>query len=100
VLRVADWMPALAGGEPRGARRFESVQDLERATGVRVLLPAYFPDTLGWPPARVRLALAHPPVASVRFIGRRAGGAELTVSQTLGGPGAIPEWLVARARSS
>jgi hypothetical protein len=85
LLRAADCAPAALGGEPRGLRRFETLQDVERATGVRVRLPAYFPDTLGWPPARIRLALGRPPVVCVQFAAASGG---LSAAARVGPPGA------------
>jgi len=54
-LRLADALPRVALGVPRGVVRAESVAELERATGWRVPLPSYFPDTIEWPPAESRL---------------------------------------------
>jgi hypothetical protein len=50
-LRVADAVPRLALGVPRGVRVASTVAELERLTGRRMSVPAYFPDTIEWPPA-------------------------------------------------
>ena len=55
ALRVADALPRAALDIPRGVRRAADVDELERASGRRMPVPAYFPDTLAWPPADARL---------------------------------------------
>jgi len=55
ALRVADALPRAALDIPRGVSRAADVEGLERASGRRMPVPAYFPDTLGWPPAEARL---------------------------------------------
>ena len=54
VLRVADALPRVALGVPRGVERASDVAGLERASGLRMPVPAYFPDSLEWPPAELR----------------------------------------------
>ena len=94
VLRMADWAPAVLGGEPRGVRRYMSIEEAERATRARVRLPAFFPDTLGWPPARVRLAVGRPASLAVVVAGRAGSMAHLVVAQTLGARGPISPLLL------
>jgi hypothetical protein len=94
LLRLVDWLPVVLGGEPRGVRRFDSVEDVEHETGVGVRLPAFFPDTLGWPARRVRLAVGRPPTVSVVFAARGRAEAELNLCETLGGYAAIPAVLL------
>ena len=53
-LRVADALPRTALGVSRGVTRAATVAELERATGRSLPVPAYFPDTIAWPPAEVR----------------------------------------------
>ena len=55
ALRAADALPRAALDIPRGVRRAADVEGLERASGRRMPVPAYFPDTLAWPPADARL---------------------------------------------
>jgi hypothetical protein len=55
ALRAADALPRAALDIPRGVRRAADVEELERASGRRMPVPAYFPDTLAWPPADARL---------------------------------------------
>lgn len=55
ALRVADAVPRVLLDVPRGVVRPPDLASLERASGRRMPMPAYFPDSLGWPPAEVRL---------------------------------------------
>jgi hypothetical protein len=54
ALRIADVLPGLALGAPRGVRRFATVMDLERASGRRMPVPAYYPNSVEWPPSEQR----------------------------------------------
>jgi hypothetical protein len=54
LLRVADALPGVALGLPRGVRRVDAVAELERITGRRMPVPAYYPDTIEWPPIERR----------------------------------------------
>ena len=49
-LRALDELPGLATGVARGVKRIDSIAALERLTSRRMPIPAYFPDTLTWPP--------------------------------------------------
>lgn len=55
ALRVADAVPRVLLDLPRGVARPADLASLERESGRRMPLPAYFPDSLAWPPAEVRL---------------------------------------------
>ena len=55
VLRVADAVPRVLLNVPRGVVRPVDLASLERESGRRMPMPAYFPDSLAWPPAEVRL---------------------------------------------
>ena len=48
-------MPRVALGLPRGVVRAPDLAQLERASGRRMPTPAYFPDSLDWPPADLRM---------------------------------------------
>jgi len=56
LLRAVDYLPALWLREvlPE-VERFHSPRELEARLGTKLLLPAYFPDYLAWPPARSEL---------------------------------------------
>jgi hypothetical protein len=55
ALRVADAVPRALLDVPRGVVRLPDLASLERESGRRMPMPAYFPDSLEWPPAEVRL---------------------------------------------
>jgi hypothetical protein len=46
---------------------YESVEAAERALGIEISLPAYFPDYLAWPPARITLHRTPLLMFSLRF---------------------------------
>jgi hypothetical protein len=71
ALRAADALPRLALGVPRGVVRAADVADLERRSGRRMPVPAYFPDTIEWPPAESRL---HAGGSAAIWCRQRAGG--------------------------
>jgi hypothetical protein len=54
-LRLADAVPRLALGVPRGVVSAADVPQLERESGRRMPVPAYFPDTIQWPPTEALL---------------------------------------------
>jgi hypothetical protein len=49
-LRLLDELPGAAAGVSRGVRRMPSMEALAGLTGLRIPVPAFFPDTLQWPP--------------------------------------------------
>jgi len=77
-LRVADALPGVLLGVPRGVVRAASVADLERATGWRMPVPAYYPDTIAWPPAEARMHAGGS--AAIWCRQRPAGGIALIVA--------------------
>jgi hypothetical protein len=73
---------------------FASVAELERAAGERLILPAYFPESLNWPPIAIRAAGGRRPTAALLTVtGRTDGQPRLLLAQTLGGGGALPARL-------
>lgn len=71
TLRLADAVPRAALGVPRGVVRVPDVVELERESGRRMPVPAYFPDTIEWPPAEVRI---HTGGSAAVWCRQRAGG--------------------------
>ncbi len=96
VLAGLDAVPGWIGGEPRGVRRVGSIEDAERLLRARVVLPAYFPDSLRWPPSTVRLVAETPPSVALTFEAR-GGGVALLFAQTLGGGGTVSPLLLPEA---
>jgi hypothetical protein len=88
ALSGLDAVPGWIHGQPRGLRRVASVEEAERRLKARLFLPAYFPDTLRWPPAAVRLFADSPASVGLAFEGRN-GGVLLQFAQTVGGEGPI-----------
>ena len=97
VLRAVDALPAYLGGAARGVERFHSVEEVERRLRERLLLPSYFPDTLRWPPARIRLHTGPPPSVVLTFADR-GGEPWLVVFQSFGALGTPPPQLLPAGR--
>jgi len=57
ALRVADEVPRMLLGVPRGVRKVAGVAELERLAARPMPLPSYYPDTIDWPPAEGRYEL-------------------------------------------
>ena len=86
LLRGLDVLPQ-ALGEPAGGRPFARIADVERRLGERLALPAYFPQTLRWPPSRIRVGGQRPAAVIVDF------GDRASFAQTIGGEREFPERL-------
>ena len=94
-LVTLDAVPAWMHGVPRGVRRAASVEEAERRLQAKVLLPAYFPDTLRWPPSTVRFARDDGGSVALSFLGSD-GPPALFLAQTTGGEGRLPAALLGR----
>jgi hypothetical protein len=94
ALATLDAVPTWLHGEPRGVRRAVSIEEAERRLQAKVLLPAYFPDTLRWPPSTVRLTRDEGGSA-LSFLGAD-GAPALFLAQTAGHDGALPAGLRGR----
>ncbi len=88
VLATIDAVPAWVQGEPRGVRKAASVEEAERRLQARLFLPAYFPDTLRWPPRAVRF-VAEDTASVALFFDGQEGRPALVLAQTVRGPGPI-----------
>lgn len=84
ALRALDALPQWLGGERRGVTRFPSIEGAERALGERLFMPAYFPDTLRWPPASIRVFDGPPAWAALEFASRDGGTPGLVMYQARG----------------
>ena len=73
MLKVLDWVPGVL--EPGLMKKYPSVEAAQSSLGIRrILVPTYFPQTLGWPPAEI-LAQSEPfPAVVMTFY--RAGSSE------------------------
>lgn len=83
LLRALDAVPRYLLGEPRGIRAYASVEEAERRVRARLYLPAYFPDTIRWPPTAVRVESGPPPAVALTFVGREEGAEVLLILQRL-----------------
>jgi len=94
ILRVLDHVPGWMLGEPRTVRVFDTLDAMESRLRVRLLLPAFVPDTLAWPPAAVRLGSGTSQPTAVTLLDRARQRPRLIVCQTLRGEGPIPDRLL------
>lgn len=81
VLSLLNRAPALLQQPERTA--FATVEEAETALGVRIPLPAYFPEFLGWPPAEVTATRNQTLVVSLVFPLRKTGEPALVIHQIL-----------------
>ena len=95
-LRLLDTLPQrlAALSEYRQGRPFAQISEVERRLGERLALPAYFPQTLRWPPARIRVAGARPALVLLAFEAADGSGERLLFAQSVGGleEPAAPLW--------
>jgi hypothetical protein len=96
LLAGLDGVPAWINGEARDVRLAKDLQDAERRVRARLVLPGYFPDTLDWPPQRIRVLPGAPAAVAITLSGRDRSEARLVLAQTIG-RGAVPERLLPRA---
>ena len=87
-----DAMPTWLHGQPRGVRRAASVEEAERRVQSRVLLPSYFPDSLRWPPSRVRFTREDGGAVALDFLGAD-GAPALLLAQNVTSTQPIPDGI-------
>jgi len=92
LLAALDGLPALVAGEPRGLRRAANLEEAERALHARLVLPAYFPASLRWPPHRIRYLVGQPSAVALA-VDAQDGSPHLLLAETTG-PGAVPTELL------
>lgn len=95
-LRALDETAVRALGHPRGITRHQRLDAAEARLGGRLLLPAYFPDDLAWPPSQV-LSAGTPAAVCLGFRGRPDGRLRAWLCQAAPGRTTIPELLLAPA---
>ena len=94
ALKAADRVPALLAGTPHGARSYRTVSEAERATGVRLWLPASLPSDVDWPPFRID-AWPGPPVSvALRANATSESRERLVIVQSIGTPTQPPSVLL------
>ena len=97
VLRAVDALPAYLGVAGRGVEGFDSVEAVERRLRERLWLPSYFPDSLRWPPAEIRVHAGPLPSVALTFAGSERD-ARLVVFQSFGAFGTPPPQLLPAGR--
>ena len=80
VLKFLNWAPGAL--EPGLMNRYQSINDVEATLGIKkIYVPAYFPETIGWPPAAI-LAQGSPyPAVVMEFSGGSDGETMLVIVQ-------------------
>jgi hypothetical protein len=94
LLGFLDALPGYVSGRPRGVTAVGTVEQAERALRARLRLPAYFPDSLRWPPVAVDIYPGPPAAAAVAFAGSAGNDVRLVVCQTLEPAESIPAKLL------
>jgi hypothetical protein len=97
AIKALDRVPGWVSGTPQGVRVYASVTEAEAALGARVWLPAYYPDSLAWPPSRVAARPGRPASVALRVIGRPSGRERLVIVESIGGTAPPPPELLAPA---
>jgi len=98
VLHAIDAIPGLLTGDAKGVVRYASIEGAERAFGERLALPAFFPDTLRWPPDVVRFHAAPPVAVALSFRGRDGEADRLAIFEARGALASIPMQLMPAGR--
>jgi hypothetical protein len=91
-LRVADAVPRVLLGVPRGVTRASDVPHLERLSGRRMPVPSYYPETIAWPPAEARYHVGGS--AAIWCRQRPAGGVALIVATAPSGLTGVADAVV------
>lgn len=60
---------------------FDTIEEAEYKLGVRLLLPAYFPDYISWPPTKTQVQQRPYRMVSLSFQGRRNQDLMMTIHQ-------------------
>jgi hypothetical protein len=90
-------LPGLLVGEPRDVRRVASVEEAERRLGASLVIPAYFPSRLAWPPAEVRVVGGKGGAAAITFAARDGRGPPVVLLQAVVPGAPIPAPLLDEA---
>jgi hypothetical protein len=81
-LATLDRVPGILLDLPPRTTRFESVDEARRLLPAGLLLPAYFPEALVWPPARVLGRTRWPEALLLAFDSRNTGEAAFLLCQS------------------
>lgn len=96
MLKVLDWIPGAL--EPGLMKKYPSVEAAQSSLGIRkIIVPTYFPQTLGWPPAEV-LAQSEPFPAVIMTFNQAGSGDPLLVMSEAASPRFEPDVTIRFAR--
>jgi hypothetical protein len=87
-------VPDLAGSDPRRVRTASSLSAVEARLGQGLLVPAYFPQWLRWPPSTVRFIEGPPPAVAFTLDASNGEGPVLIVAQSLASDAEVPPRLL------
>ena len=90
TLRLLDWLPRQATRAAQ-VRDLPSIEAVEKATGRRLALPAYFPRSLPWPPSRVQAFGAGPDAVALELAHPDAGMPMVVLAESVRSPVPFPE---------
>lgn len=77
VLKFMNWAPGAL--EPGLMSRYQSIDDVQTTLGIKkIYVPAYFPETIGWPPTAI-LAQGKPYPAVIMEFARASDGETMLV---------------------
>jgi hypothetical protein len=94
ILAGLSHVPDLAASNPRRVRNAASLSAVEARLGQGLLVPAYFPQWLVWPPESVRFVDGPPAVVSFTLTGREDGRPVLVIVQAIARHAEIPPRLL------
>lgn len=81
VLKFMNWAPGAL--EPGLMSRYQSINDVESTLGIKkIYVPAYFPETIGWPPAAILAQSSPYPAVIMEFARASDGETMLVMTQT------------------
>jgi hypothetical protein len=87
-------LPGWIAGEPHEVRVVATVDEAERFLSAPLALPSYFPQRLGWPPRRIRVAGGSGGSAELSFAASADGQGEVRLLQaTTAGAAIAPAFL-------
>jgi len=90
VLRLLDILPSYIQGEAGVTKHYATVEEAESKLKMKILLPAYFPDYLSWPPSLIKVERRPVIKVSLSFLSRKGEDVALTIHQVLSDTKDIP----------
>jgi len=92
-LAGLDRLPGLLLDQPPQTTRLQSLEEARRRMPRGILLPAYFPEVLVWPPSRVLGRTRWPETLLLVFDSRQTRSAALVLCQSWSSEGCTPRLL-------